>query len=196
MTPGEREPSPPAPDRRAIVPEGCDEREYARLLGYPWGRPLEGDVRARALQAAEWYRDHGRARVYVRELDTMKVAIVSAGPEVEREVDRLWAADHVDEAYFLDRYAAAVVERLARELGPYRSPGCGSLPFDEQQTLFAHVAPLALDVEMLPSGMLKPRHSLLAIVPRGARGSGNPCKRCDLLDCSFRRGGPSTRGPA
>ncbi|HSC29704.1 MAG TPA: hypothetical protein VLD67_20675 [Vicinamibacterales bacterium] len=178
----------PGASPTTLVPEGCDEREYARLLGYPWGRPLEGDVRARAVQAAHWYRDHGRPRVYTRDLDAMKIAVLSAGPEVEREVDRLWAADQVDEAYFLDRYAAAVVERLARELGPYRSPGCGTLPFEEQRTLFAHVAPLALDVEMLRSGMLKPRHSLLAVVPLGARGSGNPCTRCDLEACRFRRG--------
>jgi hypothetical protein len=126
----------------------------------------------------------------------MKVAVVSAGPEVEREVDRLWAADHVDEAYFLDRYAAAVVERLARELGPYRSPGCGDLPFEEQPTLFAHIASLARDVEMLPSGMLRPRHSLLAVVPVGSRGGDNPCHRCDLEGCTFRRGAPSRRGVA
>jgi hypothetical protein len=171
-----------------LVPDGCDEREYARLLGYPWGRPLEGDVRGRAEQAAEWYRRHGRPRVYLRELDSGRVAALSAGPEVEQEVDRLWEADRVDEAYFLDRYGAAVVERLARDLGPYRSPGTGGMPFAEQRTLFAHLAPLAPDIEMLPSGMLKPRNSLLVVVPREAGGGGNPCCRCDWQGCSFRRG--------
>jgi hypothetical protein len=186
---------------RALVPEGCDEREYARLLGYPWGRPLEGDVRARAIEAAGWYRDHGRPRSYVRGLaapggERLAVAVVSAGPEVEREIDRRWAEDRVDEAYFLDRYAAAVVERLARELGPRQSPGCGPLPFERQHTLFAHVAPIARDVEMLPSGMLRPRHSLLALVTPGGEGSDVPCHRCDLDGCGFRRGARAGRGAA
>lgn len=186
---------------RAIVPEGCDEREYARLLGYPWGRLLEGDVRERAIEAAGWYREHGRPRSYVRELaapdgERLAVAVVSAGPEVEREIDRRWAENRVDEAYFLDRYAAAVVERLARALGPHQSPGCGTLPFEHQQTLFAHVAAIADDVEMLPSGMLKPRHSLLALVKPGAVDHGIPCQQCDLDGCGFRRGARPGRGAA
>ena len=41
-----------------------EEREYARLLGYPWGTLLEGDVRGRAQEAADWYAHHGNPRVY------------------------------------------------------------------------------------------------------------------------------------
>src|SRR6185295_16286563 len=100
---------------------------------------------------------------------------------------RLWEADRVDEAYFLDRYAAAVVEKLAANLGPYQSPGTGKIPFEEQWTLFSYIRPLNPEIEMLPSGMLKPKNSLLAIVPFDAVTTPNPCARCDLPGCSFRR---------
>ena len=143
-----------------------EEREYARLLGYPWGTSLEGDVRQLAVDAAEWYEQHAKPRVYcVSPADVAyTVTAITAGREVDAEVERLWNAGRVDEAYFLDRYAAAVVEKLASDLGPYQSPGTGKLPFDEQWKLFSYIAPLNPEIEMLPSGMLKPKNSLLAIV--------------------------------
>jgi hypothetical protein len=174
-----------------------EEREYARLLGYPWGTGLEGDVRERAEQAAEWYERRGTPRIYcVSPADTgHTVTAITAGHEVDEEVDRLWNADRVDEAYFLDRYAAAVVEKLAQDLGPYQTPGTGKLPFDEQWKLFSYIAPLNPEIEMLPSGMLKPKNSILALSnPHPAlraalsqRERGDPCTRCDLAGCSFRR---------
>lgn len=164
-----------------------DEREYARLLGYPWGKPLEGDVRERAEQAIDWYRHQGKPRVYCRTLETETVAAVTAGSEVDEEVERLWQSGHVDEAYFLDRFAAAVVEKLAADLGPCRSPGTAGIPFEEQWKLFSYLAPLAPQIEMLPSGMLKPKNSLLGVVSPDAQFRGNPCCDCDLHGCTFRR---------
>ena len=166
-----------------------EEREYARLLGYPWGTSLEGDVRQLAVEAAEWYEQHARPRVYcVSPADAAyTVTAITAGREVDAEADRLWNAGRVDEAYFLDRYAAAVVEKLASDLGPYQSPGTGKLPFDEQWKLFSYIAPLSPEIEILPSGMLKPKNSLLALVPFDSKRIPNPCTRCDLVGCTFRR---------
>jgi hypothetical protein len=159
------------------------EREYARLLGYPWGTPLEGDVRTRALLAAEWYEAECKPRLYCR----TNVAAITAGAEVDRRVDELWQAGRVDEAYFLDRYAAAVVETLAAGLGAYDSPGNGVVPFEEQWTLFETLAPLAPEIEILASGMLKPKNSLLAVIRERDEKLVNPCTRCALAGCTFRR---------
>jgi len=166
-----------------------EEREYARLLGYPWGTSLEGDVRQLAVAAAESYEQHAKPRVYcVSPAEApYTVTAITAGREVDAEVDRLWNADRVDEAYFLDRYAAAVVEKLANDLGPYQSPGTGKLPFAEQWKLFSYIAPLNPEIEILSSGMLKPKNSILVIVPFDVKSTPNPCTRCDLAGCSFRR---------
>jgi hypothetical protein len=228
-----------------------EEREYARLLGYPWGTLLDGKVRERAHQAVQWYRRNGNPRVYCTDVTNFRdtsntqspllgeggvaapikkmprsdprlskepsghfldgastppsprrgdsssspaglfqqftVAALTAGSEVDTEVSRLWDEGRVDEAYFLDRYAAGVVEALASQLGPYQSPGTGRMPFEEQWTLFSYIAPLRPEIEMLPSGMLRPKNSLLAIVPFDAGAVSNPCTRCDLAGCTFRR---------
>jgi hypothetical protein len=102
-------------------------------------------------------------------------------------VERLWQDGRVDEAYFLDRYAAGVVERLAAELGACRSPGTGGIPMEEQHTLFSYLAPLKPDIEMFPSGMMSPRNSLLAQVFAFRGSTTNPCRTCDHPGCAFRR---------
>jgi hypothetical protein len=164
-----------------------DLREYARLLGYPWGKALEGDALLRAEEAIDWYRRNGKPRVYLRDLGDEVVAAITAGSEVEEEIAKLWQSDRVDEAYFLDRLAAGVVERIASELGPHRSPGYAGFPLEEQHALFAHVAPLSPEIEILPSGMLKPKNSLLGIFSLDERAARNPCTSCGLPRCSFRR---------
>jgi len=172
-----------------------EEREYARLLGYPWGKILEGDVSERAVEAAEWYSNYGNPQVYCVTLDDTTipffgkgaVAAVTAGGEVDTEVKSRWDAGRVDEAYFLDRYAAGVVEKLASQLGSYRSPGTAGMPLEEQWTLFSYLAPLKPTIEILPSGMLRPKHSQLALVSFEFPVGGNPCTRCDLAGCTFRR---------
>jgi hypothetical protein len=172
-------------------------REYARLLGYPKSKPLEGDVLVRAEEAIEWYRRNGRPTVTVRKMGEEAVAALSAGVEVADEIARLWASDRVDEAYFLDRLAAVVVESLAVELGDelgagdHRSPGYEGFPLEDQHALFSLLAPLSPPIEILPSGMLKPQHSMLAVYSLGGEGRGegrrgSPCARCGLVSCGFR----------
>jgi len=157
--------------------------EYARLLGYPAEKPLEGDVLARAEEALDWYRRHGEPRVYSRVVGNETIAAITAGSEVEDEVAKLWREERVDEAYFLDRLAAAVVEHLAASFGNGRSPGHKGFPIEDQPKLYALVEPM--EIELLPSGMLRPVHSILAVYgPEDA--SLSPCTRCDWR-CSFRR---------
>ena len=147
--------------------------EYARLLGYPAGKPLEGAVLARAEQAIAWFRVHGRPRVYVRE----SVAAITAGPEVEEEIASRWSEERVDEAYFLDRLAAGVVEQLACDVGV--SPGTGGWDLGRHRELMkalGHESP----VVVLPSGMLSPLHSMIAVVTGDSTTCGACSFRCDL----------------
>ncbi len=153
--------------------------EYARLLGYPPGKPLEGDVLAVAVEAIAWYREHGRPR----EMRRGHVAAFTAGPEVQARVAELWKQERVDEAYFLDRLAAGIVEPMARATGHY-SPGYKDFPIEAQAELMAILGPEA-PVELLPSGMLKPVNSLLAVITL-ERTSPTLCSDCDYR-CTFRR---------
>jgi hypothetical protein len=157
--------------------------DYVRLLGYPAGKPLEGDVLARAEEALDWYRRNGRPRVVTRVVGEETLAAITAGVEVEDEVARLWAEERVDEAYFLDRLAAAVVEHLALSLGKPRSPGHKGFPIEEQLRLYAQLEPA--DIAILPSGMLSPKNSILAVYGPSA-GDASPCSDCDWR-CGFRR---------
>lgn len=149
--------------------------EYARLLGYPPRKFLAGAVLERAEQAMAWYRDYGQPRVLVRD----GVAAITAGAEVEEEIARRWHEERVDEAYFLDRLAAGVVERWAREIGV--SPGNSGWDVARHEELSRVLGP-ASPVEVLPSGMLRPLHSMLAVVT----GDDATCPRC-ASRCAFRR---------
>jgi hypothetical protein len=216
--------------------------EYARLLGLPRHRPLEGEIARRAGAARRWYADHGRPRAAARRfavagLDGEAVTLegaaplrgralaerlsrgrahalftlaVTAGPEVDEESRRLWQAGCPDEAYFLDRFAAAAVERLViwamtwvcrlasaegETVLPHLSPGCGDWELCEQVRVMALItggdgsalAPLT----MLSSGMLAPKSSLLAVfgVARDevTATPADACRSCDLAPCAFRR---------
>jgi hypothetical protein len=151
------------------------EAEYARLLGYPAGKSLAGAVRDRADEAIAWYERHGNPRVYMRN----GVVAITAGVEVEDEIGRRWRDQRVDEAYFLDRLATGVVEHLARSIGI--SPGPGGWDLERHPALIAELGTEA-PVELLPSGMLKPVHSMLALVT----GDSTTCVRCSFR-CEFRR---------
>ena len=117
------------------------------------------------------------------------VLAASAGHEVAYEAALLWAAGRLDEAYFLDRFAAVVTEglvswalaRLCRicaprqeQLLPHLSPGCSHWDLADQHRLMGLLAGRrsgsspASDADscgpltLLASGALHPQHSLLA----------------------------------
>jgi hypothetical protein len=146
---------------------------------------------------------------------------VSAGREVASEVGRLWASDRPDEAYFLDRFAAAVAEALVQRasghecrdasgagetLLPPLSPGCGRFELGDQRALASLLgAAPAGDgrlrigpIDVLETGALDPPHSLLAVLgvtrqPLAAAAPEDLCRGCELEPCSFRRAPASPR---
>jgi hypothetical protein len=105
----------------------------------------------------------------------------SAGPEVGEEADRHWKEDRPDEAFFIDRFGAAVAERLVRwsaatlsragegegeTLLPHLSPGCSDWELSDQHRLwsllFGDGSCSSGPLRILESGGLFPRHSVLA----------------------------------
>jgi hypothetical protein len=146
---------------------------------------------------------------------------VSAGPEIEREAQALWQDGRPDEYFFLEVFGSAVVEHLVTMVGaslcawadgqrmavlPHYSPGYPEWPIDEQPRLLdlinrtrRHMLPVP--IEVLESGMLRPKKSLLAVfgVTRHIERVRPltdliPCENCSFLPCQFRRS-PYRRAP-
>jgi len=139
---------------------------------------------------------------------------VTAGKECEEHARELWEAGKPDEYFFLETYGSAVVEQLItvasrhicqwadeNEMAalPHFSPGYSGWHLAEQsrfwglfQKNFEGDFPSALEV--LDSGMLRPKKSLLAVIglthdlEQAARLQKLiPCENCLLPDCGYRR---------
>ena len=139
---------------------------------------------------------------------------VSAGPQAERQARQLWENDEPDKYFFLETYASAVVESLvtstsaqlchwADERGlavlPHYSPGYQGWDLKDQHALFRlfqinGAAPFAGRLTIMPSGMLNPKKSLLALfclAPKLAVSEPLtdliPCRQCSFTPCAYRR---------
>jgi hypothetical protein len=137
---------------------------------------------------------------------------VSAGPECEEHARELWNEGKPDEYFFLEIYGSAVVEDLvARTSGrlcaaaerdalmavPHYSPGYAGWDVAEQNRLHALIlegmeSNLPGPLEVLSSGMLRPKKSLLAVfglAPLTARPAAlaTPCEGCSFSPCRYRR---------
>ena len=97
---------------------------------------------------------------------------VSAGPEAEAEASARWTAGEPDRYYFLECLAAAVVEALLAEVrhrlgaNKHLCPGYPGWPIQNNAALLAALAgagALPGALTMLPSGMLTPKKSQLAV---------------------------------
>ncbi|HEX5241700.1 MAG TPA: hypothetical protein VFW23_00455 [Tepidisphaeraceae bacterium] len=138
----------------------------------------------------------------------------SAGPEVEEEAQRLWLDEKPDEYFFLEVFGSAVVEHLITMAGaklcdwaerqgmavlPHYSPGYPEWDISEQWRLFNLIlggasSKLPGPLEVLKSGMLRPKKSLLAVfgltkhTSRVAKLTDlNPCENCSYTACQYRR---------
>jgi hypothetical protein len=135
---------------------------------------------------------------------------VGAGPEVEEQTQKLWNEEKPDEYFFLEMFSSAVVEHLTTLAGarlcgwadsvgravlPHYSPGYPEWDIAEQPRLFELFRPgLAVPLEVLDSGMLRPKKSLLAVfgVTRHTERVQRltellPCQSCTFHPCQFRR---------
>jgi hypothetical protein len=216
------------PDRR--LPAGrvrelaARSRSWYAREGRPWAllRPLAVTEIRKSRVHLEDGTELASARL-ARRLGgaaSVVVAAVSAGPEVDAESARLWQEERPDAAYCLDRFGAAVTEYLAAltarhlrtasaESGvaalPGYSPGHDGWPLT-QQVVLARCLLHGGDVtppgpfEVLDSGMIRPKNSLLALfgltrdrdLAAKAWGRGK-CSWCSMARCAFRQ--PAQREP-
>ncbi|AOS43584.1 Vitamin B12 dependent methionine synthase, activation domain [Lacunisphaera limnophila] len=138
---------------------------------------------------------------------------VSAGAECETQARQLWQEGKPDEYFFLETYGSAVVEDLiARTSGrlcdaaghdglmavPHYSPGYAGWDVAEQNRLFDLLTqglghPLPGPLQVLSSGMLNPKKSMLAVFGLAPVAAGRPaalatpCEGCSFSPCRYRR---------
>jgi hypothetical protein len=213
------------PRGRRLEGDLAERAERARAWYAARGRPF---VATRAVAIRELRRDS----VHLEDGTELRSALLadrlregaahglvalgaSAGREVDDEVKRLWADERPDEAYFLDRFAAVVTERLVfwaagevcrasesagETLLPHLSPGCGHWDLADQHRVMALLTGAPTDgptpprlgpLELLASGALRPPHSVLAVLgvtrTRASLAPEDLCRACDLAPCAFRR---------
>jgi hypothetical protein len=184
---------------------------YARQLG---GVRTEGSVLHLGARSFRSPRLVNMLRSAAAE--SVVLAAVSAGPEIEQEAHARWQDGKPDEYFFLEVYGSAVVEQLVTATGarlcawadahglavlPHYSPGYPDWDIGEQPYLLeliqstaasAGAAPPLMDV--LESGMLRPKKSLLAVfgltrqTDRVRRLTDLvPCTNCSYAPCQYRR---------
>jgi hypothetical protein len=139
---------------------------------------------------------------------------VSAGRGCEEHARLLWQEARPDEYFFLEIFGSAVVEHLVASLSgricalaerdglmavAHYSPGYTGWDVADQNKLFDLVTrgmsqPFPEPAEVMSSGMLRPKKSLLAVVGLTARHgrarvSPNlvPCEACSFSPCQYRR---------
>ena len=144
--------------------------------------------------------------------DRAFLVAVSAGPELEEEAQARWRDGKPDEYFFLEIYGSAVVEYLVTMTGarlcawadnaraavlPHYSPGYPEWAITEQPRLLDVIRPphgARVPIEVLESGMLRPKKSLLAVfgVTRHVERVRpltelSPCESCSFVPCQYRR---------
>ena len=139
---------------------------------------------------------------------------VSAGKECEEHARRLWLESKPDEYFFMEMFGSAVVEQLVtvangRICGwadahgmaalPHYSPGYSGWDVADQIKLWQlvrsnHGREFPGGLEVMETGMLRPKKSLLAVVgvtrnlEAGRRFARLiPCHNCSLPRCQYRR---------
>jgi hypothetical protein len=146
--------------------------------------------------------------------DSAMLVAVSAGRECEERARRLWLESKPDEYFLMEMFGSAVVEQLVTVVNgricgwadangmaalPHYSPGYSGWEVADQIKLWKLMrGPGASGfpggLEVLESGMLRPKKSLLAVVGvtralEKARRSASliPCENCSLPGCQYRR---------
>lgn len=139
---------------------------------------------------------------------------VSAGQGCEAHASQLWQEAKPDEYFFLEMFGSAVVEHLMATLSAriceiadrdhlmavaHYSPGYTGWDIADQNRLYeliirGQTRPFPESLEVLSSGMLRPKKSLLAVVGLTSRTGRAlaalqlvPCETCSFAPCQYRR---------
>jgi hypothetical protein len=203
--------------------ERADElAEWARRWftehGRPWVYLREVDLR---LTGNELWIDgqefHSRQlHAHLRDAGASRAMLVavSAGRSCEAHASQLWQEAKPDEYFFLEMFGSAVVEHLVASLSAricelaehdglmaisHYSPGYTGWDIADQNRLYQLITrggtqPFPESLEVMSSGMLRPKKSLLAVVGLTARTGRAlaaphlvPCEACSFTPCQYRR---------
>lgn len=193
-------------------------RDWYAQHGKPWAChrcvELQAGADALRLDGVEFSSPRLREHLQQHQVTAAMLVAVSAGRECEEHARELWHEGKPDEYFFLEIYGSAVVEDLvARTSGrlcdlagheglmavPHYSPGYAGWDVAEQNRLFELITqrlsrPFPGPLEVLSSGMLKPKKSLLAVfglAPISAQAIAaravTPCEGCSFTPCRYRR---------
>lgn len=206
-----------APGERADELAEWARRWYAEN-GRPWVYLRE--VELRVTQDALWIEGmefHSkRLHTHLQEAGAQRAMLVavSAGHGCEAHAGRLWQESKPDEYFFLEMFGSAVVEHLVASLSAricelaerdnlmavaHYSPGYTGWDIADQNRLYELIArgrtqPFPESLEVLSSGMLRPKKSLLAVVGLTDRAGSAiasphlvPCEACSFAPCQYRR---------
>ena len=170
-----------------VAPPMVDDAVLKRFLRFPVQRPFEGELSAAEEWVRAWFAEHARAWSCAATADRethawlaprfgadteLVIVAVSAGPEAEAAAAAEWAQDRPDRYYFLECYAAAVVDSLLSEARLRLSaekhfcPGYIGWPIEENGRLLAALrrrVQLPGQLEAMTTGMLRPKKSQLAV---------------------------------
>ena len=205
-----------APEARSLELAAWARHWYADH-GRPWFYLREVDLQladgALRLDGVDFKSPRLREHLLRTGSKRAMVLLVSAGRACEERAGRLWAEGKPDEYFFLEMFGSAVVEHLVATLSgricaladsagleavPHYSPGYTGWDVAEQVPLFGLIRdrmsqPLPEPVEVLSSGMLRPKKSLLAVVGlapatgRVVHSHQTPCEGCSFSPCNYRR---------
>jgi hypothetical protein len=211
------------PRGRELSERAVELADWARCWYAKNGRPWVYARQAQSLEiAGDTIRIDGapftskrlQATLSQAEAHCAILVAASAGPEVEQEAQRLWQEQKPDEYFFLEVFGSAVVEHLTTMTGarlcawaeghgmavlPHYSPGYPEWDIGEQPRLLELMTktrkqPLPCAMEVLESGALRPKKSLLAVFGLTHHAERLrrltelvPCESCSFAPCQYRR---------
>jgi len=134
------------------------------------------------------------------------LALCTIGSELEKKVKELMTTGYEPEGYVLDAVGSVAAEATADALNakichwaaahdlvarPRFSPGYGNWSLEDQRTIFRLLPAEQIGIQLNPSCMMIPRKSISFAVTfqkeTGENKLENPCERCRLENCPFRR---------
>jgi hypothetical protein len=194
-------------------------RDWYRQNGRPWVYTRETNsvsaVEDRVrIGSVEFSSKELHDRVIEAQAHGAALVAASAGSECEAKARQLWEEGKPDEYFFIETFGSAVVENLITSAGarlcawaeqngmavlPHYSPGYSGWDISDQIPLWKLIQPAAQGnlpgaLEVLESGMLRPKKSLLAVFgitrhPERLRRFAQlvPCENCSYSPCQYRR---------
>lgn len=186
--------------------------------GRPWVYLREVELRATRdelwIDGMEFHSPRLHAHLREAGAERAMLVAVSAGHSCEAQASQLWQESKPDEYFFLEMFGSAVVEHLVATLSAriceiaerdnlmavaHYSPGYTGWDIADQNRLFELIThgrsqPFPEPLEVMTSGMLRPKKSLLAVVGLTVRTGRTlasphlvPCEACSYAPCQYRR---------